>query len=37
VDRARIFTTNQPALPLTWTDPAATVFDSRFCRILLGP
>ena len=34
---ATIFSTNSPALPLAWTDFAATNFDRRFYRVLLGP
>jgi hypothetical protein len=32
-----IFTTNSPALPLTFSDPNTSLFSSRFYRILLGP
>jgi hypothetical protein len=37
VNWAIIFTTNQPTLPLTWTDTNAISFATRFYRILLGP
>ena len=37
VDWATIFTTNQPALPRSWTDTSAGSFATRFYRILLGP
>jgi hypothetical protein len=32
-----VFSTNSPALPFQWSDPAAGDFNSRFYRILLGP
>ena len=32
-----VFTTNSPALPFNWTDPATTNFSQRFFRVLLGP
>jgi hyaluronate lyase len=37
VDWATVFTTNQPALPLSWTDTRAPGFASRYYRLLLGP
>lgn len=32
-----LFTTNQPALPFVWTDPATMNYGLRFYRVLLGP
>jgi O-glycosyl hydrolase len=32
-----LFTTNPPALPFGWSDPAATNIPQRFYRVLLGP
>ncbi|HVM46587.1 MAG TPA: polysaccharide lyase family 8 super-sandwich domain-containing protein [Candidatus Acidoferrum sp.] len=37
VDWATLFKTNQPALPMTWTDTNAALFSARFYRVLLGP
>jgi hypothetical protein len=34
---ADLFTTNQPALPFNWSDPAMTNRAQRFYRVLLGP
>jgi hypothetical protein len=36
-DWATILATNQPALPLTWTDPNTSAFLRRFYRVRLGP
>jgi hypothetical protein len=32
-----LFTTNSPALPFNWSDPATADFNQRYFRILLGP
>ena len=32
-----IWTTNSPALPLTWTETNSSDFPFRFYRLLLGP
>lgn len=32
-----LFTTNSPALPFNWSDPAGASFNQRFFRVLLGP
>lgn len=32
-----LFTTNSPALPFNWSDPATSGFHQRFFRVLLGP
>ena len=32
-----LFTTNSPALPFNWSDPAAGSFEQRYFRVLLGP
>jgi autotransporter-associated beta strand protein len=32
-----LFSTNSPALPFDWSDPAATNYPRRFYRVLLGP
>lgn len=37
LDWAEVFTTNPPALPFNWSDPAPTDFRHRFYRVLLGP
>jgi hypothetical protein len=34
---ATVFSTNSPALPFSWTDPDASLFGSRFYRVLIGP
>jgi hyaluronate lyase len=37
VDWTNVFTTNQPTLPLSWTDTNAIGFASRFYRVRLTP
>ena len=37
VNWSPLFTTNSPALPFNWSDPATGSFNQRFFRILLGP
>lgn len=32
-----VFTTNAPALPFNWSDPATGAFNERFYRVWLGP
>jgi len=32
-----IFSTNSPALPFFWSDPAAAQWPVRFYRVMLGP
>lgn len=37
VNWSSLFTTNSPALPFNWSDPATASFDQRYFRVLLGP
>ncbi|MEK7781577.1 MAG: thrombospondin type 3 repeat-containing protein, partial [Verrucomicrobiota bacterium] len=37
VNWSPLFTTNSPALPFNWSDPAAASFNQRYFRVLLGP
>lgn len=37
VNWTNLFTTNSPALPFNWSDPAASSYSQRFYRVLLGP
>lgn len=37
VNWSPLFTTNTPALPFNWSDPAAASFNQRYFRVLLGP
>ena len=36
-DWVTVFTTNSPATPFSWTDPAAAQLPAQFYRVLLGP
>jgi hypothetical protein len=37
MDWVTIFTTNSPTLPFLFQDPAASDYNQRFYRVILGP
>ena len=37
VNWATVFTTNSPAPPFLWADPNASLYRTRFYRVLIGP